>query len=61
MGHIAHDYAVEKDAMEIACAKLIGPEGIVGQRCWVGAKASIVESRRIGEGATVGIGIVATK
>jgi len=42
--------------MEIACAKLSGPEGIVGQCRWVGANASIVESRRIGEGATVGIG-----
>ena len=58
--HIAHNCVVEKGAMVIACAELSG-SARVGQRSWVGPNASVIESRRIGEGATVGIGAVVIK
>lgn len=58
--HIAHNCVVEKGAMVIACAELSGSVR-VGQRSWVGPNASVIESRRIGEGATVGIGAVVIK
>jgi UDP-3-O-[3-hydroxymyristoyl] glucosamine N-acyltransferase len=55
--HIAHNCVVEKGAMVIACAELSGSVR-VGQRSWVGPNASVIESRRIGDGATVGIAAV---
>jgi len=55
--HIAHNCVVEKGAMVIACAELSGSVK-VGQRSWVGPNASVIESKRIGDGATVGIAAV---
>ena len=57
MVYIAHDCVVDKGAMVIACAELSG-SARVGQRSWVGPNASVIESRRIGDGAMVRIGAV---
>lgn len=58
--HIAHNCIVEKGTMVTACAELSGSVK-VGQRSWIGPNASVIESRQIGDGATVGIGAVVIK
>lgn len=58
--HIAHNCVVEKGAVVVACAELSG-SARVGQRSWVGPNASVIESRRIGDGAIVRIGAVVIK
>ena len=58
--HIAHNCVVGKGALITACAELSGSTK-VGQFSWIGSNASVIQSRRIGDGATVGIGAVVIK
>lgn len=55
--HIAHNCVVERGAIVTSCAKLSGSVRI-GQNSWIGPNASVVQRKRIGDGATVGIGAV---
>lgn len=57
---IAHNCVVERGALITACAELSG-SAKVGRYSWIGPNASVIESRRIGDGATIGIGAVVIK
>lgn len=53
--HVAHNVHIGVGAMVVACAELSG--GVVlGRGSWVGPNASIIQQKRIGEDALVGIG-----
>jgi UDP-3-O-[3-hydroxymyristoyl] glucosamine N-acyltransferase len=55
--HIAHNCRLGRGVMIAACAELSG--GVeLGDFCWVGPNASILQQLRVGEGALVGIGAV---
>lgn len=58
--HIAHNCVIGKGALITACAELSGSVK-VGQSSWIGPNASVIESRRIGDGAMIGIGAVVIK
>ena len=55
--HIAHNCVIGEGAIITACAELSGSVKI-GKRVWIAPNVSITEGRRIGDGATVGIGAV---
>lgn len=53
--HVAHNVHIGVGAMVVACAELSG--GVVlGRGSWIGPNASVIQQKRIGEGALVGIG-----
>ena len=58
--HIAHNVQVGTDAMVIACAEVSGSV-IIGAGAWIAPNASILEKRKIGPGAVVGLGAVVVK
>ncbi len=52
--HIAHNCIIRKGAMVIACAEISG--GVdVGEYAWIGPNASVIQQRKIGDRALVGI------
>ncbi|WP_310626555.1 hypothetical protein [Limnohabitans sp.] len=53
--HVAHNVHIGVGAMVVACAELSG--GVVlGRGSWIGPNSSIIQQKRIGTGALVGIG-----
>jgi UDP-3-O-[3-hydroxymyristoyl] glucosamine N-acyltransferase len=53
--HIAHNCLIGSGAMVVACAEVSG--GVVlGRGSWVGPNASIIQQRKVGDGALIGIG-----
>jgi UDP-3-O-[3-hydroxymyristoyl] glucosamine N-acyltransferase len=53
--HVAHNVHIGVGAMVVACAEISGGV-ILGKGSWVGPNASIIQQKRIGEDALVGIG-----
>lgn len=52
--HIAHNVTIRRGAMVIACAEISG--GVeIGEFAWFGPNASIIQQRKVGKGALVGI------
>lgn len=58
--HIAHNCVVGKGTLITSCVELSGSVK-VGQFCWIGPNVSVIESKQIGERATIGIGAVVIK
>jgi UDP-3-O-[3-hydroxymyristoyl] glucosamine N-acyltransferase len=55
--HVAHNCAIGRGTLIAACAELSG--GVqLGECCWVGPNASLLQQLRVGDGALVGIGAV---
>lgn len=53
--HVAHNVHIGVGAMVVACAELSG--GVVlGRGSWIGPNSSVIQQKRIGAGALVGIG-----
>lgn len=52
--HIAHNVTIRRGAMVIACAEISG--GVeIGEFAWFGPNASIIQQKKVGKGALVGI------
>lgn len=58
--HIAHNCVIGNRTMIAACAELSGSVG-VGEGCWISPNISVLEGKRIGDGAWVGMGSVVMK
>jgi UDP-3-O-[3-hydroxymyristoyl] glucosamine N-acyltransferase len=55
--HIAHNCRLGRGVMVAACAELSG--GVeLGDFCWIGPNASVLQQLHVGQGALVGIGAV---
>jgi UDP-3-O-[3-hydroxymyristoyl] glucosamine N-acyltransferase len=53
--HVAHNVHIGIGAMVVACAELSG--GVVlGRGSWIGPNSTVIQQKRIGAGALVGIG-----
>ena len=53
--HIAHNVQIGVGAMVVACAEISG--GVtLGDGCWIGPNASVIQQRSVGVNALVGIG-----
>jgi UDP-3-O-[3-hydroxymyristoyl] glucosamine N-acyltransferase len=53
--HVAHNVQIGVGAMVVACAELSG--GVVlGRGSWIGPNSTVIQQKRIGAGALVGIG-----
>jgi len=58
--HIAHNCLIKKGSIITACSELSG--GVtVGEFCWIGPNASVLQKIYIGDGASVGIAANVTK
>lgn len=58
--HVAHNCVLRRGSIITACAELSG--GVeVGEFAWIGPNASVIQKRKIGEGALVGIAANVTK
>lgn len=53
--HIAHNCHIGMGAMVVACAEVSGGV-ILGKGSWIGPNASIIQQRKVGESALIGIG-----
>lgn len=58
--HIAHNCFIGAGTLITACAEISGSVK-VGQQVWIAPNVSIIESKQIGDGATIGIGAVVIK
>jgi len=57
--HIAHNCVIGSKTLITACAELSGSVH-VGEKCWIGPNAAIMQKLRIGDGALIGLGAVVT-
>lgn len=58
--HIAHNCHVGRGSIITACAEVSGSVRI-GEQCWIGPNACVIEGRHIGNHVTIGIGAVVLK
>jgi UDP-3-O-[3-hydroxymyristoyl] glucosamine N-acyltransferase len=58
--HIAHNVVVRRSTIITACAELSGGVN-VGEEAWIGPNASVIQQRKIGDRALVGIAANVTK